>query len=135
MHSAAAILLTLALSVPLLGAAPAASAQSAQTPSQVPYTSGLALPLPTGPYTVGRHALHLVDRHRTDPWVPTAGNRKLMASVSYPARGTSGSPAAYTTADEAQLLLEARGLGGVVPAATVAEARTHAQERVRPAPG
>ncbi|MFI0816823.1 alpha/beta hydrolase family protein [Streptomyces sp. NPDC021098] len=39
------------------------------------------------------------------------------------------------TDDEAQLLLEARGLGGVVPAATVAGARTHAEESVLPAPG
>ncbi|MFC9131237.1 alpha/beta hydrolase family protein [Streptomyces sp. NPDC057099] len=132
----AASLLTLALSAPLLDTAPPALAQSVQTSgSQVPYTSGLALPLPTGPYTVGRRALHLVDRHRTDPWVPRAGNRELMVSVSYPARGTSGSPAAYMTDDEAQLLLEARGLGGVVPAATVAGARTHAREGVLPAPG
>ncbi|WP_327174581.1 alpha/beta hydrolase [Streptomyces sp. NBC_01335] len=132
-RAAAATLLTLALSVPLLGAAPAASAQGAQTPSRVPYTSGLALPLPTGPYSVGRRTLHLVDRHRTDPWVPTAGNRELMVSVSYPARGMSGSPAEYMTDDEAQLLLEARGLGGVVPAATVAGARTRAQVGALPA--
>ncbi|MEV8351056.1 alpha/beta hydrolase family protein [Streptomyces niveus] len=133
LRAAAATLLILALSVPLLGAAPAA--QGAHNSSQVPYTSGLTLPLPTGPYRVGSGALHLIDRHRTDPWVPTAGNRELMVSVSYPARGTSGSPAEYMTADEAQLLLEARGLGSVVPAATVAQARTHAQEGVRPAPG
>ncbi|MEU3616242.1 alpha/beta hydrolase [Streptomyces sp. NPDC006872] len=134
-RAAAAALLTLALSVPLLGAAPAASTEGAQTPSQVPYTSGPALPLPAGPYSVGRRVLHLVDRHRTDPWVPAAGNRELMVSVSYPARGTSGSPAAYMTDAEAQLLLEARGLGGVVPAATVAGVRTHAQEGALPASG
>ncbi|MGI5423514.1 alpha/beta hydrolase family protein [Streptomyces sp. CA-179760] len=131
----AASLLTLALSAPLLDTAPPAIAQGAQNPSRVPYTSGPALPLPAGPYTVGRRALHLVDRHRTDPWVPRAGNRELMVSVSYPARGTSGSPAAYMTDDEAQLLLEARGLGGVVPAATIAGARTPAREGVLPAPG
>ncbi len=134
-RAAAAALLVLALSVPLLGAAPAASAQGAQTPSRVPYPSGLALPLPTGPYSVGRRVLHLVDGHRTDPWVPTAANRELTVSVSYPSRGASGFPAAYMTDDEAQLLLEARGLGGVVPAGTVAGARTHAQEGVLPARG
>lgn len=39
------------------------------------------------------------------------------------------------TADEARLLLEARGLGGIVPATTVAGTRTHAQDFASPAPG
>ncbi|MFE3150185.1 hypothetical protein ACFXJ6_26585 [Streptomyces sp. NPDC059218] len=33
---------------------------------------GLALADPTGPYTVGRDSLHLVDKSRPDPWVPKA---------------------------------------------------------------
>ncbi|MEV0576139.1 alpha/beta hydrolase [Streptomyces sp. NPDC050392] len=135
-RAASAILLALALSAPLLGAAPAASAhQGTRASSPVPHTSGPALPVPTGPYAVGRHTLHLVDRHRTDPWVPAAGNRELMVSVFYPARGTSGSPAAYMTAAEAELLLEARGVGGAVPAATVAGTRTHARDGAHPAAG
>lgn len=134
-RAAAAGLLTLALSAPLLGATPAASAQGVRAPSRLPYASRPALPIPTGPYAVGSRTLHLVDRHRTDPWVPAAGNRELMVSLSYPARGGGGSPAAYMTADEAQLLLEAQGLGGVVPAATVAGTLTHAREGARPAQG
>ena len=130
-----ATLLTLALSVPLLGATPAVSVNAAQIAPQVPYSSGLELPSPTGPYLVGRRTLHLVDRHRTDPWVPTAGNRELMVTVSYPARSAGGLPTAYMTDEEAQLLLEARGLGGVVPHETVARARTHAYVGARPAPG
>ena len=130
-----ATLLTLALSAPLLGATPAASVNAAQTAPQVPYSSRLELPPPTGPYPVGRRTLHLVDRNRTDPWVPTAGNRELMVTVSYPARSARGLPAAYMTDEEAQLLLEARGLGGVVPHETVAGARTHAHVGARPAPG
>ncbi|MGW7164423.1 alpha/beta hydrolase family protein [Streptomyces sp. NPDC054884] len=130
-----ATLLTLALSAPLLGATPAVSVNAAQITPQVPYSSELELPSPTGPYPVGRRTLHLVDRHRTDPWVPTAGNRELMVTVSYPARSAGGLPAAYMTDEEAQLLLEARGLGGVVPHETVARARTHAHLGARPAPG
>lgn len=130
-----ATLLTLALSAPLLSAAPAVSVTAAQAAPHVPYSSGLELPSPTGPYPVGRRTLHLVDRHRTDPWVPRAGNRELMVTVSYPARSAGGSPAAYMTGDEARLLLEARGLDGVVPHETVAGARTHAHAGARPAPG
>ncbi|MFJ8782299.1 alpha/beta hydrolase family protein [Streptomyces sp. NPDC102476] len=130
-----ATLLTLALSAPLLGATPAASANAAQAAPQVPYSSGLELPSPAGPYPVGRRTLHLVDRNRTDPWVPAAGNRELMVTVSYPARSASGPPAAYMTDEEARVLLEARGLGGVVPSETVAGARTHAYVGTRPAPG
>ncbi len=67
-----AAVLTLALSAPLLGATPDASANAAQAAPQVPYSSGLQLPSPTGPFPVGRRTLHLVERNRTDPWVPTA---------------------------------------------------------------
>lgn len=83
-RAAAAALLTFALS-PLLGAAPASAAHDVRNPVRVPNTSVLELPRPTGSHPVGRRTLHLVDRHRTDPWVPTAGNRELMVSVSYPA--------------------------------------------------
>ncbi|MCL7368826.1 alpha/beta hydrolase family protein [Streptomyces ardesiacus] len=113
------------LSVPLLGAAPASSAPAAV----------LALPSPSGHRPVGRRTLHLVDRHRADPWVPTARGRELMVSVSYPARPSGGAPAAYMTESEAQRLLEAKGLAGVVPATTVAGTRTHARADAPPAPG
>ncbi|WP_327673070.1 MULTISPECIES: alpha/beta hydrolase [unclassified Streptomyces] len=133
--AAVATLLTLALSAPFLGAAPAVSAGTEQTAPRAQYSSGLELPPLTGPYPVGRRTLHLVDRNRTDPWVPTAGGRELMVTVAYPARSARGLPAAYMTDEEAQLLLEARGLGGVVPRETVAGARTHAHVGARPAPG
>ncbi|GAA2599442.1 MULTISPECIES: alpha/beta hydrolase family protein [Streptomyces] len=114
-----------AASVPLLGAAPASSAPAAV----------LELPSPTGPRPVGRRTLHLVDRHRADPWVPSARGRELMVSVFYPARPSGGTPAPYMTVSEAQRLLEAKGLAGVVPAATVAGTRTHARLSAPPAPG
>ncbi|MGW4913760.1 alpha/beta hydrolase family protein [Streptomyces sp. NPDC004270] len=134
-RAALAALLTLGLSAPLLGAAPVSSARGGRTPTRGADASELALPLPAGPYPVGRRFLHLVDRHRADPWVPTAGNRELMVSVSYPARSAGGPPAAYMTVDEARLLLKARGLDEIVPAATVAGTRTHAHVSAPPAPG
>ncbi|MFF4838198.1 alpha/beta hydrolase family protein [Streptomyces sp. NPDC001315] len=134
-RAALAALLTLGLSAPLLGAASVPSTRGRQLPTRGVDESELALPLLAGPYPVGRRVLHLVDRHRADPWVPTAANRKLMVSVSYPARSTGGPPAAYMTVDEAQLLLEARGLSGIVPAVTVAGTRTHAQVFASPASG
>ncbi|MFC8369394.1 alpha/beta hydrolase family protein [Streptomyces sp. NPDC057239] len=137
-RAAPATLLALALSVPLLGAAPAAPAAVAADVRTSPrsfHPDGLELPYPTGPYPVGRRTLHLVDRHRTDPWVPAAGDRELMVSVSYPSRRAGGPRAAYMTTDEARLLLEARGLGGIVPAETMSGARTHAREGALPAAG
>ncbi|MEU6476681.1 alpha/beta hydrolase [Streptomyces sp. NPDC047017] len=134
-RAAVATALTLALSAPLLGAAPPASAAGPHEAPQVSYTSPLELPPPTGSYAVGRRTLHLVDHSRTDPWMPAAGARELMATVSYPARPATGSPAAYMTDEEARRLLAARGLGGVVPGAAVAGARTHARTAARPVPG
>ncbi|MFD3584046.1 alpha/beta hydrolase family protein [Streptomyces sp. NPDC058683] len=134
-RAALSALLTLGLSAPLLGATAVSPAHGRRTPTRGTYASGPALPLPAGPYPVGRRVLHLVDRHRADPWVPAAGNRELMVSVSYPVRAIGGAPAAYMTVDEARLLLAARGLSGIVPAATVAGTRTHAHVSASPAPG
>ncbi|MFE6426882.1 MULTISPECIES: alpha/beta hydrolase family protein [Streptomyces] len=134
---AVAALLTCALTVPLLGAAPASATHRARHAAQeVPSAGAPELPRPAGPHPVGRRTLHLVDRDRTDPWVPTARGRELMVSVSYPARSAgTGTPAPYMTVEEARLLLEARGLGGVVPASTLAGTRTHARVGAAPARG
>uniref|UniRef100_A0AAU2VKI9 Alpha/beta hydrolase n=1 Tax=Streptomyces sp. NBC_00008 TaxID=2903610 RepID=A0AAU2VKI9_9ACTN len=130
-----AALLVLALSAPLLGAAPASAAHTPRPPSRAAPADALELPDPTGPYAVGRRTLHLVDHHRTDPWVPSAGDRELMVSVTYPSRPATGSPAPYMTTEEARLLLEARGLEGVVPPETVARTDTHEREGASPARG
>ncbi len=53
----------------------------------------LNLPAPTGRYPVGTTSLHLVDKSRTDPYVP-GQPRELMVSVWYPAAATSGHPRA-----------------------------------------
>lgn len=102
----------------------------------VPTTSLLQLPRPTGPYATGRETLHLTDTGRPDPWVPEAGARELMVSVTYPARpGTGGRPAPYMTTEEARLLLAARGLEGAVPETTVATTRTYARTHAPAARG
>jgi Platelet-activating factor acetylhydrolase, isoform II len=131
--SAAAAALVLAvgiLSTPPSAAMTAAAAAQPNTVSQ-----RLALPRPTGPYAVGRDTLHLVDHTRPDPWVPEAGARQLMVSMSYPARPRAGRPAPYLTTTEARLFLEDRGLAEVIGAETLSGTRTTARTRARPVGG
>ena len=109
--------LALALAAPLLPTAAAAPAASAADQDPAPV---LRLPSPTGPFAVGRDTLHLVDRDRTDPWVPEAGARELLVSMYYPARSGTGRTAPYLTADEARLLLESQHLEGVIAPEDVA---------------
>ncbi|MEU6619869.1 alpha/beta hydrolase [Streptomyces litmocidini] len=92
------------------------------------------LPAPTGPYAVGSAVLPLVDRSRTDPWVPTADGRALMVTLHYPAaRPGGGRPAPYATGEEARLLAEQLGPG--VSGDVLARTRTHSRTGVGPAPG
>jgi predicted dienelactone hydrolase len=99
----------------------------APTPEQ------LVLPAPTGPHPVGWTQLHLVDRSRLDPWVPT-GPRELMVSLWYPAEGGRGEPVPYATAEESRLLLELYGITGV-PEDSLTRVRTHARVGVAPLRG
>ncbi|MFG2540837.1 alpha/beta hydrolase family protein [Streptomyces sp. NPDC048594] len=132
----AATLLGLSLTLTLQGPGVAA-AVPAQTPASSVRDraeSEISLPRPAGRYPVGRQTLHLSDDRRRDPWVPSA-HRELMVSMHYPARAGRSAPAAYMTREEARLLLEARGLAGIVPAAAVSGVRTHARVDARPAYG
>lgn len=111
--AAVALAATVALGVagaPSAMAAPAAPAAGAQgaagqqgTAAQhgtVAQQARAALPAPTGPYAVGTTSVHLVDRHREDPW--KAGRpRELMISLWYPtARPALGNDRApYMTPD------------------------------------
>ncbi|WP_030209732.1 acetylhydrolase [Streptomyces sp. NRRL S-87] len=113
------------------GTTAAAAAGAAASPGPV----GLELPRPTGRFPVGRDTLHLVDRGRKDPWVPTAG-RELMVSLYYPALAGTGTPAAYMTEAEARALLTDRGdLGRYVTPEQVASVRTHSRQGALPRPG
>ncbi|MER7760327.1 alpha/beta hydrolase [Streptomyces sp. NPDC097619] len=100
-----------------------------------PAAARLELPRPTGPFAVGRDTLHLVDRTRKDPWVPTA-DRELLVSLYYPAVAGTGRPAAYTTVPEARALLTDRGeLGLHTTPEQIASARTHARQDALPRRG
>ncbi|GGR03297.1 lipase [Streptomyces pilosus] len=126
--------LTLALQSP--GVAVAAPAPT-PTPAFSAWNTAeadISLPRPAGRYAVGGQTLHMSDHRRRDPWVPSA-HRELMVSMHYPARAGGSAPAAYMTEEEARLLLEARGLTGIVPATTVSGVRTHARVDARPAYG
>ncbi|MEU6218261.1 hydrolase [Streptomyces sp. NPDC047022] len=50
----------------------------------------LTMPAPSGRYSVGMVGLHLVDKSRTDPYVPGNKPREVMVSLWYPATSTSG---------------------------------------------
>ncbi|QEU95194.1 alpha/beta hydrolase family protein [Streptomyces kanamyceticus] len=132
-------LLALALTLPLadgaasLAATPPGASDGRATSSVA--TAEAELPRPTGPFAVGRDTLHLVDKSRRDPWVPSAGARELMVSAYYPALPGSGRPARYMTKKEAQLLLTSGHMAGKVSAADYSGARTFARTDARPLQG
>ncbi|MEV7387842.1 alpha/beta hydrolase [Streptomyces sp. NPDC091215] len=124
-----AALLALALALPMAAAAhasatPAAASVNRTRAATDTDVSPAELPAPTGPYAVGRHILHLVDEHRQDPWVPSAGPRQLMVSMYYPARSGTGGPAPYMTTEAARLLLRTKLPGTTIPAEAVSGTRT-----------
>jgi predicted dienelactone hydrolase len=96
--------------------------------------AGLALPRPTGPLAVGRDTLHLVDRHRRDPWVPAVA-RELMVDVYYPARPATGTPARYATAEEIRRYLGAIGLATTLPVQALADTAVASRAGATPLPG
>ncbi|MFD7435391.1 alpha/beta hydrolase family protein [Streptomyces sp. NPDC059861] len=122
----------LGLSLALLGSG---TTHAAPAPPGASEHVRLELPRPTGPLSVGRDTLHLVDTGRTDPWVAEAGARELMVSLYYPARAGHGRTAPYMTTEEARAFLESRDLAEVVPARTLAGTRTHARAGAPPVRG
>ncbi|WP_067828167.1 alpha/beta hydrolase family protein [Actinomadura kijaniata] len=87
MRRTTTVLVTAALAGSLLP-----SAAVAGTPRPAPAPSGVrvALPTPTGSARLGMTELHLVDRSRPDPWVPSRPYRELMVSLWYPAKRADG---------------------------------------------
>ncbi|MFJ8310055.1 MULTISPECIES: alpha/beta hydrolase family protein [unclassified Streptomyces] len=135
-RTAAAAVLALALPLPIAGVASAAPGPSAAPSSAASHAFSVPeLPRPTGPHAVGRSTLHLVDRHRQDPWVPAAGARQLMVSMYYPARPGTGGPAPYMTTEEARLFLQEKAPGAGLPPELLSGTRTWARADARPAPG
>ncbi|MFE5582762.1 alpha/beta hydrolase family protein [Kitasatospora sp. NPDC056531] len=145
--TAAAAALLLALPLSFAAAAPALAAPAASAGATVTVTATataadtaptavhVELPRPTGPYTVGREDLHLVDQGRPDPWVPSAGPRQLMVSMYYPAHAGTGSPAPYMTAAAARLLLDGKVPGNSIPTESVTDTRTWSRTDARPQGG
>ncbi|WP_435188859.1 alpha/beta hydrolase family protein [Streptomyces sp. bgisy126] len=126
---ACSLALTAGVATATAADAPAPGARTAATHPARP----AALPAPTGPHAVGSTVLPLVDRSRTDPWVPTADGRALMVTLHYPAVRSGGGPAPYATREEARLLAEQLGPG--VSGDVLARTRTHSGTDARPAPG
>ncbi|MFD5464700.1 alpha/beta hydrolase family protein [Kitasatospora sp. NPDC127059] len=145
--AAAALLLALPLSVAAAAPALAAPATPASAPASVTAAVGgpasgtapsalhLELPRPTGPYAVGQEVLHLVDQHRPDPWVPSAGPRQLMVTMYYPAHAGTGTPAPYMTAAAARMLLDSKLPGNTIPTESVTNTRTWSRTDARPQGG
>ncbi|WP_432991297.1 alpha/beta fold hydrolase [Dactylosporangium sp. CA-233914] len=86
------------------------------------------LPAPHGPHLVGTTVMHLVDRSRTDPWVPGRRPREVMAQLWYPTAQAGFSRAAWVTPAEAgpvgrDLIETVTGTPADLPG--LAEVRTH----------
>ncbi|MER6912577.1 alpha/beta hydrolase [Streptomyces sp. NPDC000594] len=144
----AALALTLVL--PLAGTAPATAAPAgpvgpaaASAPAALPAASSvpavpagrITLPRPTGRHSIGSEILHLVDRSREDPWVPTADGRELMLTLHYPARPGSGRTAPYATPGEAAALVKGLNIDTAVDADRLSAMRTHSRPGARPVRG
>ncbi|WP_203772799.1 alpha/beta hydrolase [Paractinoplanes deccanensis] len=121
-----------ALPVLALAAAvlPAPAATAATATAAAPPEAVLELPEPGGPYRVGVTDLHLVDRHRADPWVPER-RRELMVSLWFPAASRGGTPDRYVSAAESRAILTEFGMTDV-PADLLSGVRVHARTGVRP---
>ncbi|MFF9010627.1 hypothetical protein ACF087_33145 [Streptomyces goshikiensis] len=82
-----------AVAAGLARAAPGTLAPPAAAgPAPAGQAARLELPRPTGALALSRDTLHLVDRDRKDPWVPTA-DREWLLSLYYPALAHTGTPA------------------------------------------
>lgn len=104
---------------PTTGSPTLASAAKPTTPVQ------LTLPVPTGPHPVGNVALHLIDRSRRDPWVPSHPLRELMISIWYPARDVAGyAPVPWLLSSAWSAYLQDSG----IPPGVVAAPWTHGHD-------
>ncbi len=91
-----------------------------------PVTGQLTLPKPSGPRRIGTVTLHLVDKTRTDPWLPSHPTRELMVQLWYPAARAAGHPLAPWISPGAVTHFE-KSMG--IPARTLRWPTTHARNR------
>jgi predicted dienelactone hydrolase len=95
------------------------------------------LPAPTGPYAAGEDVIHLTDRDRPDPWVPSSGPRQLTVTMVYPAVPGTGTPAPYMTLAEAAGHIQQAKIpasSGITPQ-NLSSVTTHAFDGARPHSG
>jgi dienelactone hydrolase len=92
------------------------------------------LPAPTGSHPVGTTSVHLTDKSRQDPWVPSAGKRELMVSLWFPAKSRGAHRARYMTPEESKLVLEGTETTGVPPD-ILSRTRTNAYTDAKPLGG
>ncbi|MEO3924242.1 lipase [Micromonosporaceae bacterium B7E4] len=90
----------------------------------------VTLPAPSGRHQIGTVSLHLVDRSRPDPWVPSVPYRELMVSVWYPSSGTGQPVAPYLRPGAAERFDTVRAPQHGIPSGRLdwAATRTHARE-------
>jgi predicted dienelactone hydrolase len=82
---AAAVLATASTACSTTGSPTGTAAKRAAHPSASSTGRAVSLPAPTGHWPIGTVDLHLIDRTRHDPLVPSKPFRELMVSVWYPA--------------------------------------------------
>jgi dienelactone hydrolase len=124
MRHALVLLAAVATALALPGTAVAAEVPALRSAATV----RLTLPEPTGPHRIGTVALHLIDRSRTDPWVPEEVVRELMVQVWYPARDVRRFPRAPWVSPAFAALINPPGSGVELPL-------THAHTGAPAAPG
>src|SRR5262245_7684140 len=92
----------------------------------------ITLPAPTGRFSVGRVAVHLVDQTRIEPLASPPTNRELMADVWYPAEASPDPVAPYVDAATFERVLGAAGFKRQFEGATdvIREGRVDTQARI-----
>ncbi len=88
----------------------------------------VALPLPAGPYAVGRTAFDWVDPVRSDPFgVARGAHRELLVWAWYPvvAGSAGGSPAPYLPVEWRQAVERMRGIASAFVVQNLAAVRDH----------
>lgn len=127
-----------ALALALATTAPVAASAATVAPSAADRQPLLTLPEPTGRHDVSTATRWLVDRSRQDPW--RAGPRRLVVTLTYPARGAHGPAARYLTRAESAAYLDFQAEQGqpvpdVVPRDVLARVDTGATRGDRAAAG
>src|SRR5262249_46623998 len=86
------------------------SVASSQLPRTTPSTRELnALPLPTGPFSVGRVTVYWQDESRIEPLSATHEPRELIVDIWYPSQSSEGAHAAYLDVSGYERALGAEG--------------------------